>query len=850
MDAGRCLVGCWLIACAAVWLGCSSETVGDGDARFGPSPVTQAEATEHRRVCERYGERLSVDERAVALKELSIAPLREQLPTWRALGYCAADPALQIEALYELAWLADGQCVAIAIHGLRHRSHAVRAAAAQALAHRASPDAQVAKVALRAALEDADESDERQLVWALVVLEEDQIFEAAIDLWAAGKLHTVQGIDGNPVFDPERVAKLVPQQELAALADHPQPAIRCLAAAKLASRPLPSPVERLRELVQDGEISVAAPAAAGLARLESSQAKQALVAQLRTADSARQLRLLEAIRDGAGGPGLVIALDGVSSDSDERRWFELGRIFRMMAEVADPRIGDPLSAWLERNRGQVSLHWQTEAALRMAEVGDLGGAEVLGQRMAVESGDLYDRAKRWQAGRSGHLSRGDSQRIAAARLLGDLAILHPRGRERLAAAAGQAVLAWLQSRPLPHAHGLRFLAAARYEPARKPIHTWAFPRLSLPRPDARPPLPMQFEAVGSALRAIGWMRSPESVRLLVGQFDRKDPGFNMRGSIRSGRGGALRALALRNLASGAAHGLAHWGEGAGPEAAERLLDVAADRTWHEDVRRAACHALAFVADERSFERLVEDLARPTGGDDFRAICYAEILARRPSRSCNRAMTRALRADASAAARRSFGVALGRCGGLGDEKGVDDEALLRGWLTDDQRRQAAALALMIGGSPKSAVAAVEVLGRLDRPKRKALQREYERAMATVYEEDVELGHLHRWVANAEAIALARVAGERSTWAAQALARQLRGLEPGAGPHTMTGPMLRYQLLAQARAGDERAVHTLRFMGERGALLALAAEGGTKGRVAEQALRRLGRSPTGPSGEPER
>lgn len=834
MKVNRLRAGCCLAACVIGALGCGTGA-GEG---WAPSAISATDAKEYRSVCQRFGDRLTLEQRTEALHEIYIAPLREQLPQWRALGYCAANETLQSEALRELAWLGDGQCVSIAAHALSRESHAVRAAAAQALAHHASPDAHAAKASLRAALEVADESDERQLVWALVVLEDEHVFPRAIELWSAGKLTTVRGIDGHPAFDPERVARLAPQRDLTALADDPQPAIRSMAATLLAHRSPPSPLQRLHQLLADEDISVAAPAAAGLARLDRQEAKQAVIAQLRAAGPERRTQLLEALRDGAGGPGLVLALDAVVSDPEQRRWFQFGQVFRMMAELADPRVADPLNAWLERNEPHLSLHWQAEAALRLAEVGDVRGAKILGKRMAVDSGDLYDRAKPWQVDRSGHLSRGDSQRIAAARLLGDLALLHPDRAELLAAAAGASVLAWTKSRVLPHAHGLRFLAAIDYEPAREPIHAWAFPDMALPKRGAGPPLPMQFEVVSSALRAMGQMRAAQSPPLLTRQFDRKDRSFDMRQSARSGRSRAMLALALRNIGRGAAQGLSHWGQAAGGSARNGLRQVIEDPTWHADVRLAACHALAFVADEPTIERLVGGLGRAPTDDSFTAACYAETLARRARPTRTQGLIAALRRDLPAPARMSLGHAIGRSGWLGAGMDAVHEPQLLEMLSEPERRQPAALALMLGGSSKAAVRAALTIRRTGPREQQAFRTAFESAVATVYARDLELGSIHQWVENAEAIRQVTVDGKRLTWPAEALTRQLRSLELDAGPHTLTLPVLRYRLLVSARAGRAGALHTLCFMGERGALMALAAEGGMVGRHAQQALRRAG------------
>jgi hypothetical protein len=820
----------WLAAYALVGVGCDGTAQQTAAQAFGPDPVAPHEAAEYRAVCERYAKRPAAVERTEAENEILVNPRAEQLVAWRALAYCAADSELQSEALRQLAWLGDPAGVAIAGSVLRRDSHALRRAAALALAHYGSPTADSAKAALRVALQAADESDERQLVWALVVLQERAIFSKAIELWRADKLTSVQRLDGNPAFDLRRVAALVPEKELAAFVSDPEPALRSLGATWLAEHPQLSSQEQLRKLLEDPETSVAAPAASGLARLATAEANQALVAELRKADGERRRALLQALSDGAGGPGLVLALDAVASEPEERRWFQYQQTFRLMGELADPRIADPLSHWLGRNAAHLPLHWQTEAALRLAEVGDVRGVEVLGRRMGAESAELYDRAKPWQTDAGGHLTRGDGQRGAAARRLGELAVMKPDQSQHLGAVAGGPVLEWLQSRVLPQADGLRFLAAVRYEPARRPMHDWAFPSVPLPAPGDPPPLGRPFEIVPSALRAVGWMRSPEALPLLLSQFDRKQRSLDLRLQTAAGR--APLGQALCNVGRGAADGLSQWGADAGEPAVSRLVRVAEDDSWPEDVRLAACGALAHVAAAADVERWIDRLDQASGHDELYATCYAEALGQRAGPEHTAALIHSLRGNLPEPARLSLGWAIGGSGWADAATAPQLEQQLVALLDDPDRRLAAALALMLGGSPDGATRAAAATRRISASEQQVLRTAYERAVAIVYQRDVL--NVARWVVNAEAMARISALGTPEPWEVSVLTTKLRGLELDAGPHTLTLPVLRYRLLSSARAGSEPAVRALHFMGERGSLMALAAEGGAVGRLAERAL----------------
>ena len=65
-----------------------------------------------------------------------------------------------------------------------------------------------------AALKKATEADQPQIVWALVVLKEPQVFPTAMELYRKNHLTKVQRLGGGNAFDPTRLADLVSASDL------------------------------------------------------------------------------------------------------------------------------------------------------------------------------------------------------------------------------------------------------------------------------------------------------------------------------------------------------------------------------------------------------------------------------------------------------------------------------------------------------------------------------------------------------------------------------------------------------------------------------------------------------------
>ena len=265
----------------------------------------------------------------------------------------------------------------------------MRGTAAMALVEFGSPDADAAKPALLKALAEADSSDKparsRGRSWCSG---EPTAFDAVLGEYRLGHLAEIQRLDGFPAFDAERLAwaRLARPNRFALKSDESN-SVRQLVATTLSSNADPKWTDTLIALVQDQDIDVAREAAVGLGKIGSETATLPLINALAKADKPSREKFLQALRDGIGAKGLVLALRSVNHDKPDSEKFQTKQIFDMLRELEDPRGGDALYGYIAT---KTKPHWKCEAAMRMAEIGDVRAAEVLGWRMEQDPPGLYD----------------------------------------------------------------------------------------------------------------------------------------------------------------------------------------------------------------------------------------------------------------------------------------------------------------------------------------------------------------------------------------------------------------------------------------------------------------------------
>ncbi len=534
----------------------------------------------------------------------------------------------------------------------------------------------------------------------------------------------------------------------------------------------------------------------------------------------------------------VAELEAAGSIADrDARWARQKALVQRIRRLADPRSADPLAGYLSRHkdwkRSGELVHFQTEVALALAELGDLRALPVLAARLRLDPLKVYAD----DGGPETALRRDDMERAAVARSIVDLARLHPEALAKVRAVAEEPVYEWTLMSRGPRATGMRALAAMHTS---RPgivgqLRAWAAPSDPLPAPGAMPPFPESWVIAQSALRYVGALRDAKSWTILLQQLQRRPARLDvtmdalMRGRV------AMLGMALRALGVGAANGLSEWGDARAFDPLLRYIDSDKD---NEQSRRAACVALAWVLTEQDIAKLAKQITRLSRSGKkaarFKLGCLLGGLQERRVDGLTPLLLGLITAKVPADTRHAAARALGR-------HGLDaaTERKLDRLLADPDLRVDAALALLLGGSRDAARHAVESLPVAEVTGE--LGELYRVTFGNFPDADFVEGHIYRWVDNARALTTLDLPAGAQRFAENILAHQFGVLLDDNGPHSLTRVVLRRRLFDAAQSGPSatrpEAVATLELMRERGTLLALADGKGTTAELAGEAVERL-------------
>ncbi|HEY4157347.1 MAG TPA: HEAT repeat domain-containing protein [Polyangiaceae bacterium] len=760
-------------------------------------------------------------------KQIFVLPKQEQVPKWREWGSgekAETSAEVRMEALKQLAWARDPEGVKDAIEALSVPSEPIQGMAATALAEYGRPMGEAAKDALLAALKKAGPGAKPQIAWALVVLGDTRALDDVMAMYRAGHLSTVQRLGGGAAFDPYRLVDLVSLDKLASMAGDESPAVRQLVATVLSQHAEPKWTETLIKLVQDKDPEVARQAAPGLGKIGEPRAREPLVAALKTADKDSRNKFLEALRDGIGTDGLVLALGAVSPD-EKLGWYQKKQIFDMIDKLNDPRGGNALYAYLQT---KPHIHYQWRTAVALAQIGDLRAVPTLAKRLRMDPLKIYSDQYDWEM----MLKRDDNERVVASRMIADLSMLHPDKSSQISEQAEDAVIFWIHELPSPHANGLRALAAMQSTKDITALRKWSNPDQPLPKEGQQPPMPEEWVVAQSALRYVGWLKDQPSWGVMEKDLTRrpKDQDVTMDGLMQGGV--AILGMALRAIGVGAADGMSEWRD---RKAFKPLMDYIIEPKNNEQSRFSACAALAWVAEKEDFLEVAKKIAEYKGNekpDEVRRACLLEALIQRPVPGTAPALISLMTPESAVETRHQVARAIAK-GGFD----AAIEAQLFQMLTNDAMMNDAALALMLGGTPETAARAVAQYANKRKEALDELGDLWYKSFGYWSTEDLDSGLLFKYVDNAEAITKLSIRNTQQEWAREMLMKQFDNLVFDNGPHSFTRVVLRSRLYQMAKGDDAAkragAIRTLKFMQEQGVLLALRDESGPGGELARSA-----------------
>jgi HEAT repeat protein len=755
-------------------------------------------------------------------KNASVLPLTEALPKWREWAKKDDVPKLQEEAFTQLAWAKDAEGLASIIKGLESADHRVRGTAATAILEYGTPGGDAAKPALTKALKESDASDKPQIAWALANLHDTTAFDTVMVEYRAGHLAKVQRLDGNPAFDPEQLAAMVSIDKLATLAGDESESVRQLVATVLSRNGDPKYTTTLIKLVQDKSVEVAREAAVGLGKIANEQSMQPLLGALAKADKDSRQKFLEALRDGVGGKGLVLALQSVDKSKRDTEKFQTKLIFDMLKSLEDPRSADSLAAYIATNPPP---HWKTEAGLRLAEVGDLRAVPALAWRMKQDPLNLYNKDL------DPDYRQDDNERVVAARMLADLAVVNPDKRADIRAEAYDGVYFWMTNKPQPHANALRFMAAAEAKDALPKMRAWANPSVPFPK-EGQQDFPPVWGTAQSALRYVGWMQDAQSWNMLEAQLRRRPEKVDATMEALLQGGMAVMGMSLRGIGVGASHGLAQWGDS---KAYPALVKYIEDKQNNEGSRIEACFSLGWVATDDQMKEVakkVKEFDKPDPKTQLIRGCYLESLVRKPLPAATAGLVDLINGTLDLEVQHQAARAVG-FGGI--TPAITGQLFEK--LKNKATRTDAALAILLGGDQDSVRRMIGSYND-DPTQLEELKVVYNQTFGYWSDKNYENGDVARWIDNAFAASRVKVNDQLQDWPKLILSRAIQGIDYDNGPHSVTRVQMRVRLLRDARGSDEKkrrqAVQILKFMGEKGALMALKSEQGPAQDLARQAF----------------
>jgi HEAT repeat protein len=204
-------------------------------------------------------------------------------------------------------------------------------------------------------------------------------------------------------------------------------------------------------------------------------------------------------------------------------------------------------------------------------------------------------------------------------------------------------------------------------------------------------------------------------------------------------------------------------------------------------------------------------------------CYLESLIRHPVPEATAGLVDLLINQLDLEVRHQAARAIG-LGGITRE--VNDRLMTK--LSDSAARNDAALALLLGSDEDTVRRMMSTYNNVDPASIEELKAIYSQTFGYFSDRNYEKGDVARWIRNATAASRIRVRDKLQVWPKLILARALQGIEPDSGPHSVTRVQMRVRLMRDAHGDDSlkrsEAIAILKFMGEKGVLMALRSEAG--------------------------
>jgi len=296
---------------------------------------------------------------------------------------------------------------------------------------------------------------------------------------------------------------------------------------------------------------------------------------------------------------------------------------------------------------------------------------------------------------------------------------------------------------------------------------------------------------------------------------------------------AVMGMVLRAIGVGASYGMAQWGDSKAYPILTKYID---DKMNNEQSRLDACFSLSWVAtDEQMAEvvKKVKDADKPDPKTQLIRACYLETLIHRPVPAANASLVDLIDGKHELDVQHQAARAIGLSG-----MSPQTTTAMFDKLKDPATRSDAALAILIGADTDTVRRMMATYNDADVNAMEDLKVIYNQTFGYWSDKNYENGDVARWIENAFAATRVRVHDSLQDWPKLILSRAIQGIDYDNGPHSVTRVQMRVRLIRDAKGADEKkrkqAIDILKFMGEKGALMALKAESGAWQAQAAQAF----------------
>jgi hypothetical protein len=261
-----------------------------------------------------------------------------------------------------------------------------------------------------------------------------------------------------------------------------------------------------------------------------------------------------------------------------------------------------------------------------------------------------------------------------------------------------------------------------------------------------------------------------------------------------------------------------------------------DKENNEQSRIEACFSLGWVATDEQMKEVakkIREFDKPDPKTQLIRGCYLETMVRKPVPEATASLVDLINDKLDLEVRHQAARAIG-FGGMTPAI----QAQLFEKLKDPAVRNDAALAILVGGDVDTVRRMMATYNDVDPASMEELKVIYNQTFGYWSDRNYENGDVARWIENAIAASRVKVRDALQDWPKAILARAIQGIDYDNGPHSVTRVQMRVRLMKDARGADEKkrkqAIEILKFMNEKGVLMALKGEAGPAQELARQAF----------------